>query len=216
MGSQEAGLTASHGHSPSAPLGDPDQLGRHIQAFFAAVGRQEIEIYNEFSLQHEFGVFLRTKMSDGAVKIQFERPAAFFGMRNKLTKKEIDLACYRSPDKPLAAVEFKFPRAGQVPIQMFKFCQDVAFLEELVIKEQCFNFGCAVIAADDGDFYRGSRHQPGAIYSIFRDGVPLRGTIEKSTGKEEPPITLLREYRVQWQDVGAASSLRYAMVTVTR
>lgn len=202
--------------SPEVLRENPDELQQHIQAFFVAVGRQEIEIYNEFSLQHEFGLFLRTKMSDGGIKIQFERPAAFFGIRNKLTKKEIDLACFRSPDKPLAAVEFKFPRAKQVPIRMFKYCQDVAFLEELVLKEERFGYGYAVMAADNRDFYQGARHQPETIYSFFRDGTPLRGTIEKPTGTVESPVTLLQEYRIDWYDVVGMPGLRYTITKVSQ
>jgi len=192
------------------------ELCQHIEQFFRAIGKQEIEIYNEFSLQHEFGLFLRKRMEDGRIKIQFERPAAFFGVSGRLTKKEIDLACFRSPNQPLAAVEFKFPRAGQVPIQMFKFCQDVAFLEELVLKERRFAYGVAVMAADNRDFYQGDRHPAGTIYSVFRDGAPLRGTIEKSTGTEEPPVTLLREYKVEWHEVGGTPGLRYTITTIAR
>ena len=127
----------------------PSELNQHIRHFFDAVGRSEIEIYNEFSLQHEFGTWLRARIGDPQTRIQFERPARFFGVDRKLSKKEIDLACFTPPAVPLAAMEFKFPRAGQVPIQMFKFCQDVAFLEELVLKEKRFPFGCALFAAVD-------------------------------------------------------------------
>lgn len=92
----------------------PGELNQHIRHFFDAVGRSEIEIYNEFSLQHEFGIWLRARIGEPQTRIQFERPARFFGVDRKLTKKEIDLACFTPPVVPLAAVEFKFPRAGQV------------------------------------------------------------------------------------------------------
>ena len=194
----------------------PDQLRQHIGTFFSAVGRREIDIYNEFSLQHEFGLWLRSHAHRPEIKIQFERPVRFFGVDGKLTKKEIDLACFEPPLVPIMIMEFKFPRAGQVPIQMFKFCQDVAFVEELVLKEKRFPFGCALIAADDADFYRGSRHQAGTIYSCFRDGVSIRGTIEKSTGKEEPPVVLQGEYRIEWQVVAGLNDLKFAAVTVAQ
>jgi len=189
-------------------------LAGHVHAFFAEVGPGRVEIYNEFSLQHEFGVFLRNHLKDDGVKVQFERPTRFFGITSKLTKKEIDLSCFATPEQPLAAVEFKFPRAGQVPIQMFKFCQDVAFVEELVIKERRFGCGLAVIAADDRDFYQGTRHQPGTIYSPFRDGTPIRGTIHKSTGTPEAPVTLQREYQIHWHNADGVPGLRYALIAV--
>ena len=191
-------------------------LGRHVEEFLGAVGKREIEIYNEFSLQHEFGIWLRQHLGDPTIKIQFERPVSFFGVRNRLTKKEIDLACFTSTSATQAVLEFKFPRAGQVPIQMFKYCQDVAFLEELVLKEKRFPFGYALFVADDSDFYRGNRHQPGTIYACFRGGVPLRGRIEKSTGKEEPPVELVGEYRIEWRSVQGVSDLQYAMIMVER
>lgn len=194
----------------------PDQLRQHIEIFFSTVGRREIEIYNEFSLQHEFGIWLRSHAHHPKIKIQFERTVRFFGIDGKLTKKEIDLACFEPPLVPIMVMEFKFPRAGQVPIQMFKFCQDVAFVEELVLKERRFQFGCALIAADDADFYRGSRHQPGTIYASFRDGVPIKGTIEKSTGPEEPPVLLLGEYRIEWRPVPGLPKLQFASVMVAR
>jgi hypothetical protein len=194
----------------------PGDLGRLVAQFFDAVGRREIDIYNEFSLQHEFGIWLRERTHPSELKFQFERPASFFGVDGKLIKKEIDLACFAPPLVPVMVMEFKFPRAGQVPIQMFKFCQDVAFVEELVLKEKRFPFGCALIAADNADFYRGSRHQTGTIYSCFRDGLPIRGTIEKSTGKEEQPVALLGEYRIDWQAVKGLTDLRFAAVTVAQ
>ncbi len=194
----------------------PGDLGRLVAQFFDAVGRREIDIYNEFSLQHEVGIWLRERSQPSDLKFQFERPASFFGVDGKLTKKEIDLACFALPLVPVMAMEFKFPRAGQVPIQMFKFCQDLAFIEELVLKKKRFPFGCALIAADDADFYRGSRHQAGTIYSCFRDGVAISGTIKKSTGKEEPPVVLLAEYRIDWQAVQGLTDLRFATVMVAQ
>lgn len=193
-----------------------DNLRLHTETFFDAVGRREIDIYNEFSLQHEFGIWLRSHAHHPEIKIQFERPVRFFGVDGKLTKKEIDLACFQPPLVPIMVMEFKFPRAGQVPIQMFKFCQDVAFVEELVLKEKRFPLGCALIVADDADFYRGVRHQAGTIYSSFRDGQPIRGTIEKSTGKEEPPVVLKGEYRIDWQAVSGLNDLKYAAITVAQ
>lgn len=193
-----------------------EDLRGHIQSFFRAVGQKEIDIYNEFSLQHEFGIWLRKHAHHPNLKIQFERPVRFFGVDGKLTKKEIDLACYAPPLAPILVMEFKFPRAGQVPIQMFKFCQDVAFVEELVLKEKRFPIGCALIVADDGDFYRGDRHKADTIYSCFRDGIPIRGTIEKSTGTPELSAVLLGEYRIQWQPVEGLPDLRYAAVTVAQ
>ncbi len=99
--------------------------------FARSVAQNHIEIYNEISLQHEFGVFLRNAQRDS--KVQFERNVSyFFPATNDFLKKEIDLAVF-SQDKTALhyAIEFKYPRNGQYPEQMYSFCKDIAFLEQL-------------------------------------------------------------------------------------
>jgi len=46
-----------------------------------------VDIYNEFSLQHELGIFLREELSD--YKVQFERNTKFFGIYGTI-KHEIE------------------------------------------------------------------------------------------------------------------------------
>ncbi|MCT8674272.1 hypothetical protein KZ349_09990, partial [Glaesserella parasuis] len=57
--------------------------------------KEDIEIYNEFSFQHELGIFLREKLNenDKDYKIQFERNVKDFGYipKDKNEKKEIDI-----------------------------------------------------------------------------------------------------------------------------
>ena len=69
------------------------ELRHHIEDFAKAVGSKEIEIYKEFSLQHELGLFLRNRLSDG--KVQFERYISHSDLSKtkfeKFEKKEIDI-----------------------------------------------------------------------------------------------------------------------------
>ena len=55
------------------------------------VERNQVEVYNEFSLQHELGVFLRNRLD--AYKVQFERNTKFFGISNTI-KHEIDIVVF--------------------------------------------------------------------------------------------------------------------------
>jgi hypothetical protein len=109
-----------------------DSISAAIPRFFEAVGRGEREIYNEFSLQHELGCFLRSCIPP-PLKIQFERPVEFFQpCGSAYEKKEIDISVF-SPDRSSrVALELKFPRNGQYPEQMFSSCCDLLFLEQLV------------------------------------------------------------------------------------
>ena len=56
-------------------------------------------VYNEFSLQHELGFFLRRRLKGEGYKVEFERNVSFFGIingnGNKLTKHEIDISIYK-------------------------------------------------------------------------------------------------------------------------
>ncbi|MGA2030078.1 MAG: hypothetical protein ABSG87_08405 [Verrucomicrobiota bacterium] len=179
----------------------------YIQQFFERVGTGEIEIYNEFSLQHELGIFLRSRIADA--KIRFERHVTSFSfVRSQFVKAEIDISVISSAGRPRAAIELKFPRAGQFPEQMFKACQDIVFLEQLVLAG--FERGYFIMAADDHLFHRGSRLD--GIYRFFRGETPISGQIFGPTGDTTREITMRGHYHVQWRD--AARSLRYFVISV--
>jgi len=171
-----------------------------LRDFFQEVARGVIEIYNEFSLQHELGCFLRSRFPHPEYKIQFERPVSFFDLnRSSFVKKEIDVSVF-TPDRTVrVAIELKFPRNGQHPEQMFKFCQDVSFVEQLV--DAGFDAGIAVLVVEGRLFYQG-RNQ-GGIYSYFRGDTPLRGRIQKPTGAKDDYAELSGTYRVRWREVKA-------------
>ena len=59
------------------------------------LGNKNIEIYNEFSLQHKPGIYLRTQMPK--YHVQFERNVSFFSVRSTdLLKKEVDISVFNS------------------------------------------------------------------------------------------------------------------------
>ena len=62
---------------------------------------------------------------------------------------------------------------------MFKACQDLQFLEELVAKG--FSGGLFAMHVQDPLFYEG-RTQAG-IYARFRGGMPICGKIQKPTAQ---------------------------------
>jgi hypothetical protein len=185
-------------------------LAATIHGFFQEVASGRIEIYNECSLQHELGIVLRSKYGAGGHKVQFERPVTFFGLsRAGFVKNEIDLSLFTSDQSERAAIELKFPRAGQYPEQMFKFCQDLVFLEQLVAAG--FDEGFFVVAADDPLFYSGA--QQVGIYGHFRGSVPIHGRITKPTGKRDETVDVCGSYVMKWQD---ARSVRYGCVRIDR
>ncbi|MCW4046800.1 MAG: hypothetical protein NWE99_04460 [Candidatus Bathyarchaeota archaeon] len=170
------------------------------------MAKGEIEIYNEFSLQHEFGVYLRSVL-DSTFKVQFERPVSFFGLaRNDFVKKEVDVVVFALDLSEKYAFEFKYPRSGQYPEQMFKACQDIRFLEQLCRNSftRCF----FVMVADDPLFYEGGET---GIYGYFRAGVPINGHIQKPTGAKDDAVDISGSYNVIWY---AVDKRKYTVVEV--
>jgi hypothetical protein len=175
-----------------------------IEMFIDLVKHRKIEIYNEFSLQHELGIMLRCQLPDW--NVQFERNVGFFFPAGKFIKKEIDISIF-SPDKSKLryAIELKYPRNGQYPEQMYSFCKDIQFIEEL--KQAGFEKAFLVVFADDPLFYSGKGD---GIYGHFRKGNTLHGLVSKPTGEKGETLKLSGSYRVQWASV--AGSLKYALI----
>lgn len=176
--------------------------------FFDCISANKVEIYNEFSLQHELGIWLRSKLPSN-YKVQFERNVSFFGLRpENFIKKEIDIVVFSSDKEQRFALELKFPRNGQHPEQMFSFCKDIVFLEQLC--QAGFHICYFVLVADDPLFYQGDSSK--GIYQFFRGRSRLKGTVEKPTGKRDERITILKEYSIKW--ISVKGSMKYVTVQV--
>lgn len=169
-------------------------LEQSVVAFFASAAAPDDVLYNEASLQHELALFLRSRIPT-TWRLYFERPvSAFRPQHARLTKKEIDIAIVDTQSGRVVALELKCPRQGQHPEQMFKACQDLEFLEQLV--RAGFAGGIFVMHVRDPLFYeRGSLK---GIYAHFRSGAPICGTIQKPTGAQDASVTLTGSYAPKW------------------
>ena len=179
-------------------------LKTEIVCFFDYAKTKNVELYNEFSLQHEIGVFLREKMP--GYKIQFERNVdTLFSAKviekigEEMIKAEIDITILDPDGKTYAAIELKYPRNKQYPEQMYSFIKDIKFAEQL--RRLGFRHACCVVLVDDRLFYSGGRAENG-IYQFFRKTfkVPGREYIMKPTGKDEDCIRLGQTHTIEWQD----------------
>lgn len=180
-----------------------------VNNFWLFVRDQNVELYNEFSLQHELGIFLRGILPD--YKIQFERNVSFFGIPARATiKKEIDISIFTPDKKERYAIELKYPRNGQYPEQMYAFTKDLLFMEQL--KDNGFLQTCVVTLVEDRPFYAGD--QQSGIYSYFRGGAPLTGRVFKPTGSTKgiEHIDLAGNYVINWSNLDAKR--RYYILTV--
>ena len=184
-----------------------ETIGALISPFIQSVASGRVEVYNEFSLQHELGISLRAALPNR--KVQFERNVTFFFQsKATFTKKEIDISVF-SPDRRelVYAIELKFPRNGQYPEQMFSFCKDVSFAEELRVAG--FRAAGLVIFADDSLFYSGPTD---GIYGFFRGERPIHGRIQKPTGSKDAESLIRGHYVARWNPIVA--SLKYVVIEV--
>ena len=175
-----------------------------IEELFGMIRDGALEVYNEISLQLELGYFLRTRFP--GLVVDFERPAHFYGATSRLIKKEIDIVVADRDDPQRRwAIELKYPRNGQVPEQMFSFCKDIQFLEELC-DHAGFAGGWFAALVDSPLFYSPTLPTSG-IYDHFRAGTPIQGAIQKPTGKltgkHGEVLNVRGSYVVKWRDCGA-------------
>lgn len=183
------------------------EMQDQIKKFAKCIADGSIEIYNEFSLQHELGIFLR-QTAYQSHKVQFERNVAYFGFTpNNFVKKEIDISVFQAGNNLKAAFELKYPTNGQYPMQMHSFCRDIQFLEEL--KLAGFQRAFLLILADDHLFYSGSSD---GIYGFFRSKRPLTGTIKKPIRGEPMDVTIKGSYTINWEAI--IDNLKYSLIEV--
>ncbi len=168
-----------------------NKIQAELKHFFSLLSQNQIEVYNEFSLQHELGIYLRSFFTQH--KIQFERNTKFFGISNCI-KHEIDIVIYNEIEK--YAIELKYPLNGQYPEQMYSFVKDIKFCEEL--KENGFDATFCVTLVQDKNFYEGKRID--GIYSYFRSDNAINGIITKPTGTKKDEIEIHNTYYIHWEN----------------
>lgn len=165
--------------------------------------------YNEISLQHELGIYLRNKLP--SYKVQFERNVSYFTSDNDTMKKEIDIVIYKENKSEKYAIELKCPLNGQYLEQMYSFVKDIKFMKQL--KERDFNKTYCVTLVSDKPFYQGKENN--GIYKFFRKENSIYGTIFKptGTGKNKDSINLLNRYDFIWYDLSKES--KYYIIEIS-
>nr|WP_263327025.1 hypothetical protein [Neobacillus sp. Marseille-Q6967] len=182
-------------------------IENYIKKFFNKIENHSIEIYNEFSLQHELGVFLRNEISK-PYKVEFERNVRFFNDGVKCVKSEIDIVIYHPDMEEKYAIELKFPKNGQHPESMFSFVKDIKFMEQ--VKQIGFTNTYAVTYVQDKLFYSGAKID--GIYAYFRNHEVLHGEIMKPTGRKDEIYMIDGHYHIEWLPLTIKS--KYFMVTI--
>lgn len=181
---------------------------KHLENFIEKIQSGKVEVYNEFSLQHELGIFLREILKKEGYKVEFERNIRHFEIF-KTVKKEIDIVIYKEDNKgnkkDKYAIELKFPRKGQYPEQMYSFVKDIMFMEQL--KNNGFKKTYCMTLVDDAKFYSNEgRLKTDGIYRYFRSVtsmcIPTNEEINRPTGKKdenENSLILIQDHVINWK-----------------
>ncbi|MBO4698649.1 hypothetical protein J5690_03445 [bacterium] len=173
-------------------------LQQLINNFMNYIKNNGTDIYNEFSFQHELGIFLRYQLAGKGYKVQFERNVRFFVpavSKTATVKHEIDISIFNQNLSEKYAIELKYPTNKQYPEQMYAFIKDIKFAEEL--KTLGFTSTCVLTLADDPLFYTNGNSS--GIYQFFRNQKQISGTVHKPTGQDkDSSVTLSGRYIVNW------------------
>lgn len=161
-----------------------------------------IKLYNEFSLQHELGIFLRFCFNDSDdYKIEFERNVKNInGYRKEYfeniyeksekylktrPKAEIDIfiKSKKNTNKQYA-IELKFPRNGAYPREMHAFLHDIDFMYG--VKKMGITTFCLTLV-DSHLFYEGGYDcEKDQILNCFR-GEKINDKIKIDLSTNETP-----------------------------
>jgi hypothetical protein len=177
-------------------------MKEHLNRFIEKIKNREIDLYNEFGLQFELAIYLKSLNEFNGYKIELERPINHFGIikTTEIPKKEIDICIYNN-DILKTAIEIKVSTNGQVPLQLFKFCEDICFLEQLMNSN--FEYAYSLVLVNSDDFYK-TKNKKDGIYQYFRgeNKTELNGTIECPTGKEKGKlIKISNTYKIVWTEL---------------
>jgi len=180
-----------------------------LDDFTSQIAKGKIQIYNEASIQYELAIFLKGIISN--YKIQLERNVTHFKLDKKnFVKREIDIVLFNKTKTRKFAIEIKYPtRSSGEPEQMYKFCEDIKFLEQL--KESGFTNTFFLAISPNSRFWNAGGKR-GSIYEKFRKEKELYGIIANPIRTSEEFVTLKGRHKMNWLTI--KDSTRYFVVRI--
>lgn len=193
-------------------------IKKHIE-MFARTKINNDNVYNEFSLQHELGFYLREKLK--SFKVEFERNVKFFSdnqdenFLKKFVKKEMDIVAYKENTKNLEkyAIELKYPTNGAYPRRMFQFVEDIKFMEQVKDELGFTKTYCLTLISDSQKgipFRYSSRKNEGEIYHYFRNNREIHGKITNPLNISEVH-DIKRKFSIEWQRINHTNFWYYLL-----
>ena len=158
---------------------------------------------SEFTLQFRICRFLQSL--DSNLVIELESNINRYGLE-KFTKKEIDIEYYNNDDKH-SCIELKYIRdKGSYNIGMFRFYEDIKFVEELIESGKFENGYCVLFTSINKLYTPPNRilnpknKENLKLYESFRIDKQLGGTVSIKTGSLDKSISIKGKYNLNWFD----------------
>lgn len=169
---------------------------------------------SEFTFQFRLSSFLENHYND--IDIELESSIHRYNISN-LIKKEIDIDVYFNKTK--YAIELKYIKdKGSFNIGMFKYCEDIKFIEQLI--EKNFDKGYAILFTTITEVYSKPNKMLNpknvenlTLYNGFRKLFELSGKLSIKTGKLNESLYLNGKYKLNWLDF--INNIKVCVVEIT-
>lgn len=172
-------------------------LEKYLDDFSELIKNRTIDVYNEFSLKHELGNFLSSKLPENYT-IHFDRSVSDFSVKGGETIKiKMDLVIFNSNKNFKYCIATKYPINKQIPLAIYNIIKDFKLLEQLMGHDftKCYQ----ITLIDDEEFINGVAKD--GIYEYFRTDTPIHGEIFKPTGRNNEKLNIKGHYQMYWQNL---------------
>jgi hypothetical protein len=157
---------------------------------------------SEFTIQFRLSWYIQS--IDSNCQIELESNVNRYSIGN-LVKKEIDIDYYNISQNEKIAIELKYIRdKGSYNIGIFRYYEDIKFLEQLIESEK-FDKGYCILFTSVPEMYTepfkslNPRNEENLdLYQSFRCSKILQGTVSIKTGKLNKAISISGSYPLEW------------------
>ena len=160
-----------------------------LASFFEKAPESCGSIYNERSLQLELACLFRAL----GAQVEFERPFIIAPPEGCTCRMKSNLDLLVRNNGQTTAIELKVPLSGRHPETFYDFCNDIAFVEDIVREGHADTGVCLMLTSDRAfwsDSGRGS-----TIHNLVRcKGSLLNGAIQKPTAPANTTVVVSGKY----------------------